>query len=616
MIDTAYFLALFFIFLRITSYFVAVQIFFPSGTPQIMQGVFALILSLGILSGVDYSNLMSSVNNNYIVVFYAISEIMTGLILGYITNLIFEVVRFAGAWMDVHVGFSMVSIFDPTSRTSSTLLGNLSYFVSLTFFFIMDGHHIVINMLAESFGIIPIGKTIVYQETIMGVIQTIFSFFTLGVKIAIPMVLIIVITDICLGLISRTVPTFPVMFLGLPVKNILGIITYIVLLPIMLKLIGTAIYNLPNTIKDIVNLIPAVPLALIFAADDKTEEATPKKTSEARKEGQIAKSKDVSVAVTMIVCTLLINALWGTIINGMKEIMVYFLKLPMLENFDQATLSNVVYTTIMKTSDLILPFMLFIMTAGVAINLIQSRFLITKIKFKPPFKASDPLAGIKKMFSKRSFEGLVKNVVIIAIVGIITYNYIVKNYTNILSISNLYLPSLGNEVKNLIVDIFKQICIVLVIIGAIDYFYQVRAHRKDMRMTKQEVKDEYKQSEGDPKIKAKIKQKQREIGMRRMMKSVADATVVITNPTHLAIALKYDESGDMEAPKVVAKGADYIAFKIKTEAKEHNVPVIENKPLARLLYDRVEIDQNIPQDLYQGVAEILVVVMKLKKKNN
>ena len=133
-------------------------------------------------------------------------------------------------------------------------------------------------------------------------------------------------------------------------------------------------------------------------------------------------------------------------------------------------------------------------------------------------------------------------------------------------------------------------------------------------MTKQEIKDEYKQSEGDPQLKGKIKQRQREMGMKRMMSSVADATVVITNPTHLAIAIKYEEGGNMEAPKVVAKGADYIALKIKSIAKEHEVPVIENKPLARMMYDRVEIDDDIPQDLYQGVAEILAMVMKLKKE--
>lgn len=161
--------------------------------------------------------------------------------------------------------------------------------------------------------------------------------------------------------------------------------------------------------------------------------------------------------------------------------------------------------------------------------------------------------------------------------------------------------------------IFKQIVIVLIIIAATDYFLQLRIHNKELKMTKQEVKDEYKQAEGDPQIKGKIKQKQREISQRRMMQSVADATVVITNPTHLAIALKYEENSDMEAPKVVAKGADYIAIKIKTLAKENNIPIVENKPLARMMYDRVEIDEDIPQDLYQGVAEILAIVMKLKK---
>lgn len=614
MIDTAYFLALFFIFLRITSYFAAVQIFFPSGTPPVMQGVFAIILSMGILSGVDYSVMTNSINNNYIIVFYSVSEVMTGLILGYITNLIFQIVRFAGAWMDIHVGFSMVTIFDPTSRTSSSLLGNLSYFVSLVFFFIVDGHHLIINMLAESLNIIPIGKTIVYQETLMGIMETIFNLFTLGIKIAIPIVLIIVITDVCLGLISRTVPAFPVMFLGLPVKAMLGIITYVILLPMMLKLVGSAIYNLPNIMKEIVNLIPAVPIVLVFAGDDKTEEATPKKTSKARSEGQIPKSKDISVAVTMIICTILINSLWGTLINGLREIMIYFLKLPMIPNLDTLTLSNIVTSTVEKTFSLVLPFMIFITIGGIAVSLLQTKFAIIKPKFKSPFHAGNPLGGLKTIFSKKSLENLMKNTIVICIVSIITYNFIVKNYTNILSISNLYLPSLGNTIKDLIVNIFKQICIVLVIVAAVDYFYQIRAYRKDMRMTKQEVKDEYKQSEGDPKIKSKIKQKQREIGMRRMMKSVADATVVITNPTHLAIALRYEESGDMQAPKVVAKGADYVALKIKTEAKEHDVPIVENKPLARLLYDRVEIDQEIPQDLYQGVAEILAVVMKINKK--
>jgi len=613
MMDIAYFLALFLIFLRITSYFIAVEVFFPTGVPQIFKGVFSLILSFGIISNVDYSTL-NSLNDNYFLVFYAISEIMTGLILGYITNLVFQAIKLAGAWMDIHAGFSMVNVLDPTSQTMSTLLGNLSYFVSLAFFFIIDGHHVIIKMLVESINVIPIGKTIVFQETLMGVMQTIFNYFTLGVKIAIPLVLIIVITDVCLGLISRTVPTIPIMIFGMPIKNLLGLVTYIILLPLMLKLVGTAIYNLPDIFWEIVKLIPAAPLALIFSSDDKTEEATPKKKSDSRNKGQIARSKEVSVAITMVVCTMLISGLWGMLTNGFKDVIIYFLKFPMLDNFNEATVFNIGVTTTLKVAKLLLPFALPIMLGGVIASLLQTGFLITKEPLKPSLGKLNPLSGMKNMISKRSLIDLSKNLVVITIISIIAYKYVASNYQNILGISNLYLPSLSEEVKKLVVGIFRQICIILVIIAAIDYFLQVRMHNKDLKMTKQEIKDEYKQSEGDPQLKGKIKQKQREMGMKRMMQSVADATVVITNPTHLAIALKYEEGGNMEAPKVVAKGADYIALKIKGIAKEHEIPVIENKPLARLMYDKVEIDQDIPQELYQGVAEILAVVMKLKKK--
>ena len=253
------------------------------------------------------------------------------------------------------------------------------------------------------------------------------------------------------------------------------------------------------------------------------------------------------------------------------------------------------------------------MIAGIVASLIQTGFLFTGEPLKPSFGKLNPLTGIKNMISKRSLVDLVKNIIVVTIVSYLSYKFLIKNYENIMSISTLYLPSISNVVRDLVVDIFKQITIVLVIVAAIDYFLQYRMHNKDLRMSKQEVKDEYKQAEGDPQLKGKIKQKQREMGMRRMMQSVADATVVITNPTHLAIALKYEEGGEMEAPKVVAKGADYVAIKIKKLAKESDIPIVENKPLARIMYERVEIDEEIPQDLYQGVAEILAVVMKLKK---
>ena len=261
-----------------------------------------------------------------------------------------------------------------------------------------------------------------------------------------------------------------------------------------------------------------------------------------------------------------------------------------------------------------LPIALPIMVGGIVASLLQTGFIITGEPLKPSFGKLNPLSGIKNMVSKRSLVDLCKNLVVISIVSTIAYKYIKDNYQNIASMSNAYLPTLGIEIKDLVIGIFKKICLVLVIIAAIDYFVQVKMHKKSLKMTKQEVKDEYKQQEGDPQIKGKIKQKQREMSRQRMMQSVADATVVITNPTHLAIALKYEEGTDMEAPKVVAKGADYLALKIKTLAKDNDVPIVENKPLARMMYNMVEVDQDIPHELYQGVAEILAVVMKLKDK--
>ena len=612
MIDLAYFLGIFLIFLRISSYFVATKIFFPSGTPIMFKTGFSMILSYGIISGVDHNTVLA-IDSNYMIAFYIISEVLTGLILGYITNLVFQAAKLAGSWIDIHAGFSMVTVLDPATQTSTTLMGNLFYFVSLVFFFMINGQELIVKSIYESISIVPLGHTIVYQETVMGAAETIVNFFVLGVKIALPIVLIIVMTDICLGLITRTVPTIPIMIFGMPIKNILGFITFLIIMPTMLKIIGTAIYELPDIFNKIFKLIPVVPLAFVFASDDKTEEATPKKKSDSRKKGQIARSKDVGVALTMVVCTIAVSACWNMMINGFKEVMIYFLQLPTLDNFDKLSLTGISITVIMRVAYGLLPIALPIMVGGIIASLMQTGFLITGEPLKPSFGKLNPLSGIKNMISKRSLVDLCKNLIVISIVSIIAYRYISSNYQQIISMSNIYLPSLNVEIKNLVLGIFKQICIVLIVIAAIDYFVQFKMHNQDLKMSKQEVKEEYKQQEGDPQLKGKIKQKQREMSRQRMMQSVSDATVVITNPTHLAIALKYEEGTDMEAPKVLAKGADYLALKIKSIAKENEIPIIENKPLARMMYDKVEIDNDIPPELYQGVAEILAIVMKIKK---
>lgn len=612
MVNTAYFLALILVFIRLTSFFLVAKSLFPKGTPPILKGAIGMILSFSIISGINYQVVLE-INNNYMLVYSVISEIMSGVILGFIANMIFDFIRMAGGYMDIQIGLSMMNMLDPSSETTSTPFSNLSYFISMVIFFIIDGHHLLIKCLIQSFKVVNIGQNIVFQDTFSVVLDAFREYFVIGVKIAIPLVLIIIITDLCMALVSRTVPAINVMILGMPVKMVVGLLTFIALLPIMIKIVSYAFNLIPDIIEEMLKVLPAAPMVLIFAKEEKTEEATPKKKSEARKKGQVARSKDVGLAITMVTCTLVILLLSSMIVGNLKDTMIYFLQSGMLQDINEMSIKSIVITILLKAGLCILPVVIPIMIAGIVASLMQTGFLLTGEPLKPKFSKLNPISGFKNMFSKKSFVDLLKNLAVVTVIGFIGFLYVRDNYDKILQISNTYLPSLGGQVQDLVVGIFFQVSLVLVIIAAADYFVQFRFHQKDLRMTKQEIKEEYKQIEGDPQIKSKIKQKQREMATRRMMASVADATVVITNPTHLSIALKYEE-GNNEAPKVVAKGADLVALKIKEVAKENDVPIMENKPLARMIYEQVDIDREVPQEMYQAVAEILAMVYKLKNK--
>lgn len=612
MINTAYFLGILFIFIRITSFFFAVKVFFPTGTPKIMKIFLGMILSYGAITGVDYS-LVVDINSNYVIAYMIINEIICGLLLGFIVNLIFDVFKMAGAFMDAQAGLSMLNILDPSTKSNATLMANLSYTISMVIFFVSDGHHLVIKCIIESFNIVPIGIDISISNSFNVLLDIFIKYFVIGVKIAIPMVLIIIMTDICMGLISRTVPALNVMVLGMPVKLLLGLITFVAILPMLVKTMVSAMNYIPDMLEKILKVLSSVPLVLIFSqGDDKTEEATPKKKQDARKKGQLARSKDVGIACTMVACILVIIVFSSFIVNTIIKTMTFYFESGILTTIDENSIKSITVSVLLKIGICILPVALPIMIAGVAASLMQTGFLLTGEPLKPSFSKLNPLAGFKNMFSKKSLVDLIKNLSVVSIIGFLGYIFIVNNYEEILQTSNLYLPSLGEEIKSLIVGMFFPVSLVLIIIAATDYVVQYRFHQKELRMSKQEIKEEYKQMEGDPQVKSKIKQKQREMASRRMMQQVADATVVVTNPTHISVAIMYKD-GETEAPKVVAKGADLIALKIKEVAKENNVPIMENKPLARMLYEKVDLDKEIPQDMYQAVAEILAMVYKIKK---
>ncbi len=611
MVNTLYFLGLTLVFIRITALFLSFSILFPKGTPQILKGMLGIIIAFCIIDGIDYSNIQS-INGNFSLWFAVISEIMTGVIIGFLINAIFLFFKMAGAFIDMQGGLSMVSMLDPATNFNATLISNLIYMISIAIFFIIDGHHLLLKLLIESFRIVPLGETIVYGETIMEVMRTLTELFFVGVKIALPFLIIIFITDLCLALVSRAVPAINVMILGMPVKITVALITFIIALPITIKIIIGSIHNIPNIFENIFKLLIAVPIVVI-GSEEKTEEATPKKKSEARKKGQIARSKDIGLAVGMLISTLLIAGISGMIAGNLKNILFYFLTEGMLKEISLMTINGIVVDVTIKVLICVLPVAIPMMIGGIVASIGQTGFILTGESLKMQFNKLNPINGFKNMFSKRSAVDLVKNLIVVSVVIFIGYNYIVDNYDSLLQISNLRIDSIGNEIKNLVIGIFLQITLILIVLAGIDYFIQFRFHKKDLKMTKQEIKEEFKQMEGDPQLKGKIKQKQREMATRRMMQAVGDATVVITNPTHIAIALKYDENSG-NAPIVIGKGADHIALKIKEIARENNVPIMEDKELARFMYETIDIDREIPIELYNAVAEILAMVYKLRNK--
>ncbi|AYD40672.1 fused FliR family export protein/FlhB family type III secretion system protein [Clostridium fermenticellae] len=608
MIDTVYFTALVLISIRLFCFFIVVPIFFPNGVPNIVKVGISLIMAYILIPGINYTGI-NNINSSIPFIMNCVNEAAIGFTLGTIVNFCFIAARFAGNLMDMQIGFAMMSQYDPTSNSNTTLIEHLLYWFSMVIFFAVDGHHMLIKALISSFDVVKLGQFVLTQNSITFIIKAFIEFFNIGLRIAIPIVLILFMTDLTMGLIARTVPQLNVMILGLPIKILVGFASICLALPIIAHIIQNSFYEVQDAIK---GFYKTIPLILIFATDDKTEEATPHKKSESRKKGQIAKSKELSLAFTLLACTITLLAFGSYAGSSLKATMIAFLNNYLNQSLSYNSVKEVTLIMVIRIAAVFLPITLPIMLMGILVNFIQTGALFTTEPLKPDFSKLNPINGFKRMFSMRSFMELIKDIAIVLVVGIIGFKFVKENYTYILTLGNLNPPFILEAIGKLTVSIFFRITLCMVIISIIDYVFQRYQYNKDLKMSKQEVKEEFKQDEGDPQIKGKIKQKQREMATRRMMQEVPKATVVVTNPTHISVALKY-EKGKNSAPVVVAKGADLIALKIKEIAKENDVPIVENKPLARLIYSEVELNRAIPMEMYQSVAEIIALVYSTKR---
>ncbi|MGR3763876.1 flagellar biosynthesis protein FlhB [Rossellomorea sp. NS-SX7] len=356
-----------------------------------------------------------------------------------------------------------------------------------------------------------------------------------------------------------------------------------------------------------------ISLDLQFFSGEKTEKATPKKRDDARKKGQTAKSQDVNTAIILLAVFLFLTFGASYIGNIVFDLFRHSFQEYMLMEVTENTV-QVITLDLMKELALLLgPIMLVALAAGVVSNYIQVGVMFTTKPLEPKLEKIDPIKGFKRIFSLRAIVELLKSILKISFIGAITF---VILWTNIEEVLSLSFKSVGDSLAvmaKLAVQMGIAASLALLFLSVFDYLYQKYDFEKNIRMSKQDLKDEHKNIEGDPLIKSKIKQRQREMAMRRMMQEVPQADVVITNPTHFAIALKYDEN-KRDAPYVVAKGVDYLAQKIKYIAKENDVVMVENRPLARSLYDSAEIGDTVPEEFFKAVAEILAYVYRIKNK--
>lgn len=352
---------------------------------------------------------------------------------------------------------------------------------------------------------------------------------------------------------------------------------------------------------------------LQFFSQEKTEKATPKKREDSRQEGRVAKSQDVNTAIILLFVFMFLWFFGRFLRDDLFLIFEKSFNEYALMGVSEETVSLVMSELTIQAAKIVLPIFLAAIVGALLSNYMQVGFLFSAKPLMFKLERINPLQGAKRIFSARALVELLKSMLKIAFVALVACIILWMNKESVFRLASTSPATSLSVIGGLVARMGVFTSILLIFLSIFDYVYQKYDYEKSIRMSKQEVKDEHKKIEGDPLIKSKIKERQRQMAMQRMMQEVPKADVVITNPTHYAVALKYDED-DMEAPQITAKGIDYLALKIKTIARSHDVVIVENRQLARALYNEAEIGDVVPEQLFKAVAEVLAYVYRLKKK--
>jgi flagellar biosynthetic protein FlhB len=343
---------------------------------------------------------------------------------------------------------------------------------------------------------------------------------------------------------------------------------------------------------------------------DKTEAPTPRRLEEAREKGQIVRSIELNAAASMLAAALLLGGPGKDMVTGIRENLVALVaELPTVD-LTQRWLEQTGINMVVRIAPSFGLMLVGLMATGVAITLVQTNFLWVNKGFD--FNRLNPLSGFKRIFSTHGLIEMLKSLLKLGLVGWVSYSYLNTRVTDMVGLVQVgLLDGIGRFVE-MGLGLAVQVGAVYLVLAVADYAYQRWNHMRELRMTKEEIKEEYKRSEGDPLLKSRIRSEMRRMARSRMMNAVPQSTVVVTNPTHLAVAIQYENG--MHAPKVLAKGAHLTAQRIIEIARENNIPVVQNIPLARAIYKTIEIGREISPDLYVAMAEILAYVFRLQHR--
>ena len=354
-----------------------------------------------------------------------------------------------------------------------------------------------------------------------------------------------------------------------------------------------------------------------MATDDrlnKTEPATPRRREEAREQGQVAKSRELSSVAVLLANCLVLMWLGSYTAHQMATITQKMLATSYRSTLDIPSVIALAREIIVPVGMLMWPFAVASMAATLLANVGQVGWLFTFKPLAPSWERVNPIAGVKRMFSKHALGELVKSLLKVSLIGVVAYYGLKKHLWEVVALAQGSVGNLGEVLWRVAIDILWRVIGLLIFLTVLDFFYQRWLYEEELKMSTEEVKEELKQREGDPKVKGRIRRLQRELTRQRLSEAVPTADVVITNPKHVAVALRY-VAEETNAPVVVAKGAGHISKLIRKIARKSGVPVVENRFLARAIYGAVEVGEVIPYDLYQAVAEVLAYIFWLRKRD-